>query len=172
VTTQPGQQAAALGQSYPVPTFASVRVEYADGSFREFHVHKPVRADITIGGLVRGLPGLDADLGALPPGILPPSLPRVEVRMEARQDPCHPVLTIDSRTADLAGMLGRMLALLSEAADLRRMYGSGQDQPVDVWRQWEWIAEAFLAELGDEPVSAHVADVVAAMTSRRDGEPR
>src|ERR1035441_2743113 len=62
VSTQPGPQAAALGQSYPVPTFASVRVEYADGSFREFHVHKPVRADVTISGIVRGLPDLDADL--------------------------------------------------------------------------------------------------------------
>src|SRR5450755_4523559 len=89
VTTQPGQQAVTLGQSYSVPTFASVRVEYADGSFREFHVHKPVRADITIGGLVRGLPDLDADLGALPPGILPPSLPRVEIRMEAGRDQRH-----------------------------------------------------------------------------------
>lgn len=169
MTTQPGPQAGTLGQSYPMPTFASVRVEYADGSFREFHVHKPVRADITIGAFVRGLPDLDADLGALPPGILPPSLPKVEVRMQAGQDPRHPVLTVDSRTADLAGITGRMLALLSEAADLRRMYGSGH-HPVDVWRQWELKAEAFLLELGDEPISAHVAAAVAAMTRRRDGE--
>ena len=145
MSTQPGPQAAALGQSYPVPTFASVRVEYADGSFREFHVHKPVRADVTISGIVRGLPDLDADLGALPPGILPPSLPRVEIRMEAGRDPRHPVLTIDSRTE--GGVVGRMLALLSEAFDLReaaRASGGVSLAADDLWRRWEHKTETLL----------------------------
>jgi hypothetical protein len=144
VTTQPGQQATSLGQSYSAPTFASVRVEYADGTFREFHVHRPIRADITIGGLVRGLPDLDADLGALPPGILPPSLPEVEVCLKAGLDRNHQVMTVDSRTADPRAGRARMLALLSEAAGLRRMYGSDDPATDDLWRRWEHKTETLL----------------------------
>ena len=142
MTTQPGPQATTLGQSFPMPTFVSVRVEYADGSFREFHVHRPLRTDITIDGLVRGLPDLDADLGALPPGMLPPSLPRVEVRMEAGINPRGAVMAIDSRTPDPRADRARMLALLSEAADLQRMHGSD-----DLWRDWERKTEALLLGL-------------------------
>jgi hypothetical protein len=127
-----------------MPTFASVRVEYADGTFREFHVHKPIRADITIDALARGLPDLDADLGALPPGVLPPSLPKVEIRMEAGRDLRSPVMTIDSRTPDPRTDRTRLLALLSEAADLRRMYGSDDPATDDLWRDWERKTEALL----------------------------
>ena len=138
MSTQPVPQASTLGQQIPMPTFASVRVEFADGSFREFHIHKPLRAEVDI-----SMPpplDLTADLGAIPPGIMPPVLPEVKVRMKAGLDRNHQVITMDTRTDDSAGTIGRMLGLLSEAFDLHR---SGSTD--DLWLGWERRTGAFLS---------------------------
>lgn len=138
MSTDYGEMYATLGQQFPMPTFASVRVEFADGSFREFHIHKPLRAEVDI-----SMPpplDLTADLGAIPPGIMPPVLPGVKVRMKAGLSPHHQVITIDTRTDDSAGTIGRMLGLLSEAFDLHRSGGTD-----DLWRAWQRKTEAFLS---------------------------
>ena len=123
-------------QQIPRPSFASVRVEFTDGTVREFHVHKPVQADVTIPSPApRGM----LDLGALPPALIPPALPSVEVRIKAGVSATRQVITMDTRAETQASVTGRMLALLSEAFDLRKAKADG-----DGWRGWECKAEALL----------------------------
>ena len=111
MTAQPGPQAATLGQSYPMPVFASVRVEFADGSFREFCIRKPLRTEIDIPAPAHGLPSLhDADLGALPPALIPPELPRISVRIQAGISRDGQVITIDSRRTMQPLTAARMLS--------------------------------------------------------------
>jgi len=130
----------APGQQIPAPVVASVRVEFADGSFREFCVHKPLRADVTIAHPIdHRLGDLTADLGALPVGAMMPTLPEVAVRLKAGLAPHGQVITIDSREADPAGTAGRLLALLAEAFDLRETGAAD-----DLWRGWERKTGAFL----------------------------
>jgi len=144
VTTQPGPQAAALGQSYPEPVFASVRVEFADGTFREFCVRKPLRADVTMSTPFHRSP-IEADLGGLPVELIAPVLPEVEVRLKAGLDRHHQVMTFDTRSARSAGTIGMMLRLLSEAFDLRETHGSDdQAEAADAWNEWERKTSAFL----------------------------
>lgn len=131
-----------LGQTYPEPSFASVRVEFSDGTFREFHVHKPLRAEVVISPRGMGL-DLTADLGVFPAGMMPPELPEVEVRMKAGYAPNHQVMTMDSRVPDARTDMARVLSLICEAADLRRTYGSDDEGTIS-WRSWEARAEAFL----------------------------
>lgn len=101
MTTQPGPQAATLGQQVPAPTFASVRVEFTDGTFREFCIHKPLRTEIDIPAPAYGLPPLhNADLGALPPALIPPELPRISVRIQAGISRDGQVMTVDSRRGE------------------------------------------------------------------------
>jgi hypothetical protein len=138
VSTQPGQQAPAFGQQIPQPTFASVRVEFTDGTFREFHVHKPLQTDVTISSPLDGRE-LTADLGALPPYLMPPALPHVEVSMKAGIAAHQQVITVDSRTENPAATIGKMLALLTEAFDLRKTQAGD-----DLWRGWEYKAESLL----------------------------
>lgn len=129
---------AQFDQQIPRPSFASVRVEFTDGTVREFHVHKPVRADVTIPSpATRGM--LDADLGALPPVLMPRALPSVEVRIKAGTSATRQVITIDTRAENPASLTGRMLALLSEAFDLRKTEDDDEG-----WRSWEHKAEALL----------------------------
>ena len=140
MSTEQGRQASTLGQQIPQPTFASVRVEFADGTFREFHVHKPLQVEASISSPVDRLP-LDADLGALPPYLIAPALPQVEIRMKAGRGVSQQVITVDSRNENAASVTGRMLALLAEAFDLRKSEADDND---DLWRTWEYKAEALL----------------------------
>jgi hypothetical protein len=138
VSTQPDQQASGYARQVPQPSFASVRVEFTDGTVREFHVHKPLRADVRIPSpLAPGM--LDADLGAFPVALIPPALPSVEVRLQAGIRPGGRVLTMDSRAEGHGSWTGRMLKLLAEALDLRKAGADG-----DAWRTWEYRAEALL----------------------------
>jgi hypothetical protein len=128
----------------PQPAFASVRIEYGDGSSREFHVHKPYRVEVDVTSPLSALP-LTADPGELPPNLIPPVLPEVSIRMKAGNDPRGAgVMAIDSRTADPRASVALALALLSEAAGLRQMYGSDDKATDDLWRPWERKVEAFL----------------------------
>jgi hypothetical protein len=138
VSTQQDQQAGGFTQQVPQPSFASARVEFTDGTVREFHVHKPLRADVRIPSPVtRDM--MDADLGALPVALMPPSLPLVEVRLQAGIRPGGRVITVDSRAETPASLTGRVLRLLAEAVDLRKAGADG-----DAWRTWEYKAEALM----------------------------
>lgn len=132
------EPASAFSRQVPAPTFASVHVEFADGTYREFHIHKPLRTEVTIASPIPELP-IDGDLGALPVEIIAPSLPNVEVRMQAGLSPQHQVITIDSRADDLTGTTGKMIVLLSEAFDL--LDGDGRDAD---WEDWKRKTGAFL----------------------------
>jgi len=138
MSTQPGQHASTLGQPIPRPTFASVRVEFADGTFREFHVHKPLQADVTI-PLPHFPHDLNGDLGVIPPGVVPPGLPRVDVSIKAGITPEGQVITVDSRAEGPQALTRRMLALLDEALALRKTEAGD-----DPWRGWERKARALL----------------------------
>lgn len=147
--TQPQSLNLGISADIPQPTFASVRVEFSDGSSREFHVHKPLRTEVDVTPLLSALP-ITGDLGALPPRFIPPTLPEVSIRMKAANDPRGAVvMAIDSRVADPRASAASALALLSEAADLRQMYGSDDRATDDLWRPWERKVEAFLH--GDIP---------------------
>jgi hypothetical protein len=131
----------------PEPTFASVRIEFADGTFREFHVYKPLRADIDISpGPLYDLP-FQADLGAVPPGMIAPSLPEISVRIKAGHHPEFPVMTMDSRTADRAGTTAEMIRLLSSAYEALKM--DGTDEATQVRRRHTMLViGAFLGGMG------------------------
>jgi hypothetical protein len=137
VSAQPDQQASGFAE-FAQPSFASVRVEFTDGTVREFHVHKPLRVDVRIPSpLAPGM--LDADLGAFPVALMPPALPRVEVRMQAGLSVSRQVITVDTRAETPASLTGRMLALLAEAFDLRETEADDEN-----WRTWERKAQALL----------------------------
>ena len=111
MSIQPGPHAATPGQQIPVVTFASVRAEFADGTFREFCIREPLRTEIDITAPAYGLPDLhDADLGALPPALIPPELPRITVRIQAGISAGGQVMTVDSRRAMQPLTAARMLS--------------------------------------------------------------
>lgn len=126
-----------MNDQYPVPSSASVRVEFSDGTFREFHVRKPLRVEVDMPHPLRGLPDLSADLGALPVEILPPTLPRFEVRMKAGISAEHQVITMDSRREDPAMVTGRLLSLLGDAVDLFKQRSVTDPLTETRWRDWE-----------------------------------
>jgi len=144
MTTQPDRQASPFSHQIPRPSFASVRVEFTDGTVREFHVHKPLQADVSIP--LPFYPGgaIDADLGALPVALVPPALPRVEVRIKAGISVSQQVITVDTRSESEASLTGRVLALLTEALDLREQQAGDDRGADDLWRTWEYKARAFL----------------------------
>lgn len=113
MSTQPDQHTFTLGQQIPQPTFASVRVEFADGTFREFCIRNPLRTEIDIPAPARGLlPLHDADLGALPPALIPPELPRISIRIQAGISRDGQVITMDSRRAMQPLTAARLLSMV------------------------------------------------------------
>lgn len=110
MSTQPDRHMTTLGQQIPKPVFASVSVQFADGTYREFCIRNPLRTEVDIPAPDYGLPSLhDADLGALPPVLIPPELPRVSVRIQAGISRDGQVITVDSRRPLQPLMAARML---------------------------------------------------------------